>query len=122
MQERIRAFFAAHKKVTTALHITLAVLPAAMLAAMLLSFLYLLIAEYEAEGLVLLFGALMGYGLFFGAGVVAWALSLTLYRFTHAVREKWPDWLRMMLIRFNIVGGLMAVGQAIIWVVILLKK
>ena len=122
MQGRIRAFFAAHRKATTALHVTLAVLPAALLAAMLLSFLYLLIAEYEAEGLALLIGALMGYGLFFGVGVFSWILSLYLYRFTHAVREKWPEWLRMMLIRFNIVGGLMAVGQAIIWIVVLMKE
>ena len=119
--KRIRDFFAAHPKATTALHVALAVLPASLLALTLLGVAYLVFTLYDAFGLLVMICATAGGLLFFGAGIISWILSLTLYRFTHAVREKWPDWLRMMLIRFNIFGGFMAVGWVLIWLVLLLE-
>ena len=118
----MKRFFDAHPKVTTALHVMLAALPTALMLMTVLGVVYLIFTLYEAFDLILLISFGAGYGLFFGAGLVSWALSLLLYRFTHAVRENWPDWLRIMLIRFNIFGGFMAVGQVLIWILLLVRS
>ena len=117
----LKDFFAGHPRFATALHVLLAALPLTLALLFLLGLAGIFLAGKETFYDWLVFLSVAGLAAFFSTGVI-WLISLLLYRFTHAVREKWPDWLRMMLIRFNIVGGLMAVGQAIIWVVILLKK
>ena len=72
--------------------------------------------DFYGVWLPFMLGALLAIVCFPG---VFWLLSLLLYRFTHAVREKWPDELRMALIRLNIAGGLLVIAQLWLWVQLL---
>lgn len=115
---RLKGFFAGHPRFTTGLHVTLAVLPSVTLLMMVIVFVLSCLPGVDFYGVWLPFmlGALLAIICFPG---VFWLLSLLLYRFTHAVREKWPDKLRMALIRLNIVGGLLAIAQLWLWVQLL---
>ena len=117
---RIRDFFAAHPKMTTALHVTLAVTPSIPFALVLIGFLTGFVLQIDFYAWV----SLMAVGMlaFIWITGIFWTLSLLLYRFTHAVRESWPDWLRMTLIRFNIFGGFLTVVQVILIVIWLVKR
>lgn len=112
---RIRALFAAHPRLTTALHVILAALPTVLTALFILGLAGVYFSGEETFYGVLMLAMYAGVAAFFGTGVF-WLLSLLTYRFTHAVREMWPDWLRMGLIRLNIIGGLLTVVQLWLWV------
>lgn len=113
---RLRSFFAAHPRFTTVLHVALAALPLTLALLFLLGLAGAFLSGQETfyGWLVVLMYA--GVAAFYVTGVI-WLLSLLLYRFTHAVREKWSDRLRMALIRLNIVGGLLTIVQ--IWFIVM---
>ena len=117
----LKDFFAGHPRFATALHVLLAALPLTLALLFLLGLAGIFLAGKETFYGWLLFCMFAGVAAFFSTGVI-WLLSLLLYRFTHAVREKWPDKLRMALIRFNILGGFLTVIQVILVVMILIRK
>ena len=120
--KNVRAFFAAHPRFTTGLHVGLAVTPTALFLICVLGFIYMMFTVYEtAFAVVLIFSVGAGYVSLFSTWGV-WLLSLLLYRFTHAVREKWSDRLRMTLIRFNIFGGFIVFVHLLLLIVWLVKR
>ena len=118
---RMRSFFAAHPRFTTGLHVVLAALPLTLALLFLLGLAGIFLAGKETFYDWLVFLSVAGLAAFFSTGVI-WLLSLLLYRFTHAVRETWPDGLRMALIRLNIIGGLLTMVQLWLWVQWLLVR
>ena len=118
---RLRSFFAAHPRFTTGLHVVLAALPLTLALLFLLGLAGVFVTGQETFYGWLLFFMFAGVAAFFSTGVI-WLLSLLLYRFTHAVRETWPDRLRMALIRLNIIGGLLTMVQLWLWVQRLLVR
>lgn len=118
---RVRSFLAAHPRFTTGLHVVLAALPLTLALLFLCGLVGVFVTGQETFYGWLLFFMFAGVAAFFSTGAI-WLLSLLLYRFTHAVREKWPDKLRMALIRFNILGGFLTVIQIVLIVMILIRK
>lgn len=110
----VRSYFTDHPRFTTGLHVVLAALPLTLVVLFILGLVGVFVTGQETFHGWLLFFMFAGVTAFFSTGVI-WALSLLLYRFTHAVREKWPDWLRMTLIRLNIIGGILTVVQ--LWMI-----
>lgn len=113
---RLRSFFAAHPRFTTGLHVVLAALPLTLALLFLFGLAGVFVTGQETFYGWLLFFMFAGVAAFFSTGDI-WLLSLLLYRFTHAVRETWPDGLRMALIRLNIIGGLLTIVQ--LWFIIM---
>lgn len=117
----MRRFFAAHPRLATGLHVVLASLPTALLVLLIAGGICVvsgIYSDWSAVGIVLC--ACAGMALLFSTGVF-WLLSLLLYRFTAEVREKWPDRLRMRLIRLNIMGGFLTVLQVIVIICCLIE-
>ena len=115
----LKDFFAGHPRFVTALHVLLAALPLTLALLFLFGLVGVFVTGQETFYGWLLFFMFAGVAAFFSTGVI-WLLSLLLYRFTHAVRETWPDGLRMALIRLNIIGGFLTFGQVlmlIVWLV-----
>lgn len=113
--DRLRDCFRRHPRFTTGLHVVLAALPLTLVLLFLLGLAGVFVTGQETFYGWLLFLMLAGVAAFYATGAI-WGLSLLLYRFTHAVRENWPDRLRMTLIRLNIVGGLLTLVQIWLWV------
>lgn len=118
---RLKGFFTEHPRFTTGMHVALAVLPTLVLLMMVIVFALSFLPGVDFYGVWLPFMLGTFLAIVCCPGVF-WLLSLLLYRFTHAVREKWPDKLRMALIRFNILGGFLTVIQVILVVLILIRK
>jgi len=108
--DRLREYFRRHLRFTTGLHVVLAALPLTLVLLFLLGLAGVFVTGQETFYGWLLFLMLAGVAAFYATGAI-WGLSLLLYRFTHAVRESWPDRLRMTLIRLNIVGGMLTLVQ-----------
>ena len=118
---RMKSFFAAHPRFTTGLHVVLAVLPSVTFLMMVVVFVLSCMPGVDFYGVWLPFMLGTFLAIICCPGIF-WLLSLLLYRFTHAVREKWPDKLRMALIRFNILGGFLTIIQLVLVVMILIRK
>lgn len=122
--ERVRRFYAAHPRFVTALHVILAAVPVILAALLILGFIYVLTYEGAIidDDFDLLARILIGSGVIgFFVGIPCWILSLLLYRFTQKVRYGWTDWLRMTLIRLNIIGGFLAVIEVLMIILILIE-
>ena len=117
----LKDFFAGHPRFATALHVLLAALPLTLALLFLLGLAGIFLAGKETFYDWLVFLSVAGLAAFFSTGVI-WLLSLLLYRFTHAVRETWPDGLRMALIRLNIIGGFLTFAQVLMLIVLLVKR
>lgn len=108
--DRLRSYFANHPRFTTGLHVILAALPLTLVLLFFLGLVGVYITGKETFYGWLFFLMFAGLAAFYATGAI-WLLSLLLYRFTHAVREKWPDGLRMALIRLNIIGEMLTMVQ-----------
>ena len=115
--KRLCDFFGRHPRFATAMHVILSAGPLALLLMCIVGIAVISIAGldfYQAVPcmfilIVVVCAVLSCSGLFL-------LLALLLYRFTENARSKWPDGLRMALIRLNIINGFMAFGTLLFWI------
>lgn len=115
--KRISAFFAAHPRFATGLHVTLSAGPLALLLLFIAVMAVIAVAGLAYyDAVAHMFIVIMAICVVLSCSGLFLLLALLLYRFTERVREHWPDRLRMTLIRLNIVNGFMAFGSLLYWI------